>query len=51
MPELAQKQKVKKVRNPLFHITRRNEVPTWFVFVVKLSFILACPSTKSLREG
>ena len=40
MPELAQKQKVKKVRNPLFHITRRNEVPTWFVFVVKLSFIL-----------
>ena len=40
MPELAQKQKVKKVRNPLFHIARRNEVPTWFVFVVKLSFIL-----------
>ena len=28
MPELAQKQKVKKVRNPLFHIARRNEVPT-----------------------
>ncbi len=40
MPELVQKQKIKKVRNPLFHIARRNEVPTWFVFVVKLSFIL-----------
>lgn len=40
MPELAQNQKVKKVRNPLFHITRRNEVPKWFVFVIKLSFIL-----------
>lgn len=40
MPELAQKQKVKKVRNPLFHITRRNETPKWVTIVTKLSFIL-----------
>ena len=40
MPELAQNQKVKKVRNPLFHITRRNDVPRWFVFVIKASFIV-----------
>ena len=40
MPELNNKQKVNKVRNPLFHISRRNETPRWVTIVTKLSFIL-----------
>ena len=40
MPELGNKQKVNKVRNPLFHNSRRNETPRWVTIVTKLSFIL-----------